>query len=138
MTHKISFKESNILSQLSSDYKEKPELLAQFISETPALENFEKQLKQKQPINRELLHKVLKEQNTSCHINSLKNIGLIKDETTFTVTTGHQIGLFTGPLYSIYKIISTLNLATELKKKYSQYNFVPIFGWLPKTMILKK
>ena len=129
MTHKISFKESNILSQLSSDYQEKPELLAQFISETPALENFEKQLKKKQPINRELLHKVLKEQNTSCHINSLKNIELIKEETTFTVTTGHQIGLFTGPLYSIYIIISTLNLATELKKKHNQYNFVPIF-WM--------
>lgn len=129
MINKISFKESNILSQLSSDYKEKPESFAQFISEVPKIENFEKQIENRQPVNRELLYSVLKDQNTNCHNNSLKNIELLKEDTTFTVTTGHQIGLFTGPLYSIYKIISTLNLAQELKKKYNQYNFVPIF-WM--------
>ena len=129
MTNKISFKESKILSQLSSDYLERPDSFAQFISESPDLGNFEKQLKQKQPVNRELLHKVLKEQNRNYHINSLKNIELLKEDTTFTVTTGHQIGLFTGPLYSIYKIISTINLAKELKNKHNQYNFVPVF-WM--------
>lgn len=129
MINKISFKESNILSLLSSDYKEKPESFAQFIAQVPKIENFEKQIENRKSVNRELLYSVLKNQNTNCHINSLKNIELLKEKTTFTVTTGHQIGLFTGPLYSIYKIISTLNLAKELKKKYSQYNFVPVF-WM--------
>ena len=42
MTHKISFKESNILSKISSNYLENPNTFQQFISETPTLENFEK------------------------------------------------------------------------------------------------
>ena len=53
---------------------------------------------------------------------------LLKDD-TYTVCTGHQLCLFTGPLYFIYKIISTINLAEELKKKYSTYNFVPVY-WM--------
>src|SRR3989338_9506801 len=40
-----------------------------------------------------------------------------------------QLCLFTGPLYFIYKIISTINLAEALKKKYPEYNFVPIY-WM--------
>jgi len=57
------------------------------------------------------------------HINQLNN------KNTFTVTTGHQLNIFTGPLYVIYKIISTINLASELKKKYPDKNFVPIY-WM--------
>jgi len=37
--------------------------------------------------------------------------------------------LFSGPLYFLYKIISTINLAKELKAKYSSQNFVPIY-WM--------
>ena len=36
---------------------------------------------------------------------------------TFTITTGHQLNLFTGPLYFLYKIVSTINLSKELKTK---------------------
>ncbi|MEN9001234.1 MAG: bacillithiol biosynthesis cysteine-adding enzyme BshC [Flavobacteriales bacterium] len=129
MINKISFKESRVLSKLSMDYLENPELFAPFISEIPNLNNFEKQLNKRKPIDRELLYYSLLSQNKDCHSNSLKNIELLRKKNTFTVTTGHQIGLFTGPLYSIYKIISTLNLAKALKKKYSNYNFVPIF-WM--------
>jgi hypothetical protein len=57
---------------------------------------------------------------------------------TFTVTTGHQLNLFTGPLYFLYKIISTINLTKELKAKYPAYNLSLFIGWRPKIMILKK
>jgi bacillithiol biosynthesis cysteine-adding enzyme BshC len=53
----------------------------------------------------------------------------LKEDNTFTVTTGHQLNLFTGPLYFLYKIISTINLTKKLKAKYPIYNFVPIY-WM--------
>lgn len=57
------------------------------------------------------------------------NISLLADEDTYTVTTGHQLNLFTGPLYFIYKIVTTINLAIELKITYPDKNFVPVY-WM--------
>tara|TARA_B100000941_G_scaffold288632_1_gene265912 strand:+ start:391 stop:1905 length:1515 start_codon:yes stop_codon:yes gene_type:complete len=58
-----------------------------------------------------------------------KNIISIKKENTFTVTTGHQLNIFSGPLYTIYKIISTIKLAENLRAKYKDNNFVPVY-WM--------
>ncbi len=57
------------------------------------------------------------------------NIQLLKDANTFTITTGHQLNLFTGPLYFIYKIASTINLCKQLKNEFPDHNFVPIY-WM--------
>ncbi len=54
----------------------------------------------------------------------IRSLGL---ENTFTVTTAHQPSLFTGPLYFIYKIISTINLADKLNTTYPEYHFVPMY-----------
>jgi bacillithiol biosynthesis cysteine-adding enzyme BshC len=54
---------------------------------------------------------------------------MLKDSNTFTVVTGHQLNLFTGPLYFLYKIISTINLTSELKKAYPKQHFVPVY-WM--------
>jgi bacillithiol synthase len=43
------------------------------------------------------------------------------------VTTAHQPSLLTGPLYFIYKIFSTINLAERLSDTYPENNFVPVF-----------
>ena len=55
------------------------------------------------------------------------NISLLKNENTFTVTTAHQPSVFTGTLYFIYKIFSTIRLAENLSAHYPQFNFVPVF-----------
>ena len=60
---------------------------------------------------------------------TLENIEKLATENTFTITTGHQLNLFTGPLYFLYKIISTINLTTTLKEKHPNYEFVPIY-WM--------
>lgn len=57
----------------------------------------------------------------------LANIKSLADSHTFTVTTAHQPCLFTGPLYYIFKIISTIRLARELAVAYPDYRFVPVF-----------
>ena len=57
------------------------------------------------------------------------NIESLESTDTFTITTGHQLCVFTGPLYFIYKIVSTINLSLALKEKYPSKHFVPVF-WL--------
>ena len=60
---------------------------------------------------------------------TLSNIESLLQENSFTVTTGHQLNLFTGPLYFLYKIISAINLAEELSEKFPEQNFVPMY-WM--------
>ena len=57
------------------------------------------------------------------------NIISLNDDNTFAVVTGQQVSLFGGPLYTFYKIITTIKLANLLKERFSDYNFVPVF-WM--------
>ena len=66
---------------------------------------------------REKLVTVLKDQyrNVSATEAIIENINSLENKETFTITTGHQLNLFTGPLYFLYKIISTINLYPKIK-----------------------
>lgn len=82
--------------------------------------------------DRNTLHQVLKCQNEQYLSEFTKvntHIDLLKEENTFTITTGHQLCIFGGPLYFITKAISVISLTQKLKKKYPNYHFVPVF-WL--------
>ncbi len=57
-----------------------------------------------------------------------ENIQALRSEKTFTITTGHQLCLFTGPLYFIYKILSTIKLCKQLNET-SDKHFVPVY-WM--------
>ena len=132
-TQRLSYQETGRFSKLVLDYINQKESVKDFISEFPTIKNFRKQIDKKSNdfIDRELLFEVLEEQNTKIELSksSQANLNLLKDNNTYTVTTGHQLCIFTGPLYFIYKIISTINLVNSLKSKYPSYNFVPVF-WL--------
>ena len=60
---------------------------------------------------------------------SSANIASLRNENTFTITTGHQLNLLSGPLYSIYKIGQVISICQTLSKKYPNQNFVPVF-WM--------
>ena len=79
--------------------------------------------------DRPRLVQALKEQYTALSRSELveANISLLLDDKTFTIVTAHQPSLFTGPLYYIYKILSTIRLTEVLKETYPSYNFVPVF-----------
>ena len=130
---KISYQETNKFSKLALDYLNKDEKLKPFVNHFLTLENFGKQINEKQDhlVNRDILVEVIRKQNASFSLSekSKNNIDLLADKRTFTVTTGHQLCLFTGPLYFIYKIISTINLAEQLQKQYPKNNFVSVF-WM--------
>ncbi len=57
------------------------------------------------------------------------NIDNLKNENTFAIFTGQQLGIFGGPLYTFYKIITTIKLANYLNEKYERHQFVPVF-WM--------
>jgi bacillithiol biosynthesis cysteine-adding enzyme BshC len=62
--------------------------------------------------------------------NTLGNIQALSSPNTFVVATGQQLGIFGGPLYTFYKIITAIKLSFSLKEKFPEYNFVPVF-WMP-------
>jgi bacillithiol synthase len=131
----ISYQKSGYFSKLIVDYlDEKPEVQSLY-HRFPRIENFSAQIDEKTKNysieNRLILAEALNNQNSNFPISSStqSNIELLKSDKTFTVTTGHQLNLFSGPAYFIYKIASTINLCKQLKQKYSDYNFVPIY-WM--------
>lgn len=79
--------------------------------------------------DRSTLVKILTEQNKSllCSVTTLANIDLLYNENCFAVVTGQQIGILTGPLYTIYKLITCIKLSETLKAEYPAYSFVPVF-----------
>lgn len=129
----ISLAETNQFSRLILDYIKGSDALNSFYSYKPEIKAFQQAIENKsnENIDRSILVKVLKEQYSQILNADLQqqNIELLLDKNTFTVCTGHQLCLFTGPLYFIYKIISTLNLSETLKKNYPHYNFVPVY-WM--------
>ena len=131
----ISYQTSGYFSKLIQDYLDQKPELNSFYNHFPTLENFEKQIAEKQinfdNANRIPLVETLKKQYQNIEISDAtkQNIELLAHQNTFTITTGHQLNLFSGPLYFLYKIISTINLSKELKSKYPTHNFVPIY-WM--------
>ena len=131
----ISYQTSGYFSKLINDYLDQKSELKPLYNHFPTLENFEKQIAEKAANfdhkNRIVLVETLKKQYQNIEISdsTKQNIELLALENTFTITTGHQLNLFSGPLYFLYKIISTINLTKELKSQYPSYNFVPIY-WM--------
>ena len=131
----ISYQNSGYFSTLMNDYLNQKANLTPLYNRFPKLENFEAQINEKQSnfdnTSRETVVAVLQKQylNVETSVLTQQNIEALNNSNTFTVTTGHQLNLFSGPLYFLYKIISTINLTNELKAKYPTFNFVPIY-WM--------
>lgn len=60
---------------------------------------------------------------------TISNIVNLDEERTLAIVTGQQLGILGGPLYTIYKIITAIKLSRQLKERFEEYNFVPVF-WL--------
>lgn len=135
-TTKIPYKQLRHFSNLIKAYLSESVEVEDLYNRYPHLDNFEAQITEKAAQegianSRIVVTKVLMDQYADVQSAErvLDNIELLKSEATFTITTGHQLNLFTGPLYFLYKIISTINLCKVLKKRYPQNNFVPIY-WM--------
>ncbi|MDM5189624.1 bacillithiol biosynthesis cysteine-adding enzyme BshC [Bacillus sp. DX4.1] len=86
-------------------------------------------LRDKQYFRQDLVAHLL-QYNTNLHAgdHTLRNIQALADENTYVVVGGQQAGLLTGPLYTVHKIISILQLAKE-KEATLGVRVVPVF-WI--------
>nr|MBP8155413.1 bacillithiol biosynthesis cysteine-adding enzyme BshC [Leadbetterella sp.] len=109
------------------DYIDRNPQLSGFYDSFPDLAGFKETITKRKFSHRKELVEALNNQYQG--IKNPPNIDILLDENTFTVTTGHQLNIFTGPLYVIYKIVSTINLAKKLKATFPEYNFVPVY-WM--------
>ncbi len=128
---RIAFKQVPQFSFKDIAYATAAPELSSFYKYAVKIESFQQVINDKDNDNtdRHALVNSLKEQYKNLTTSKLvkKNIDSLLDNKTFTVTTAHQPSLFTGPLYYILKIFSTINLAERLKEEYPEYHFVPVF-----------
>lgn len=130
----ISYSQTGHFPDLITDYHSSDEKIRQFYNLTPESKSYSEVIEQRKlfPVNRAVITKALQKQYESLiHDGSpvLNNILSIQKENTFTVTTGHQLNILTGPLYVIYKIATTIELSRYLQQHFPTYHFVPVF-WM--------
>jgi len=130
----IDFSETGQFAPIFIDFIQQKEHLKPFYHRPPTLQAFEEQINEKSEakIDRATLVQVLKQQYKSIELVdelTFTQIESLEEEKTFTLTTGHQLNIFTGPLYFHYKIITVINACKRLKAVYPGYNFVPVY-WM--------
>ncbi|MCW3077893.1 MAG: bacillithiol biosynthesis cysteine-adding enzyme BshC [Bacteroidetes bacterium] len=124
--------DTGVLNNLVKDYIDRNKKLDHFYDYYPDQKGFEGILKNNNyaSLDRKKLTEILLEQASTVENSSQKsknNIELLLNQNSYTVTTGHQLCLFTGPLYFIYKLFSAINLAEELKTLFPDKNFIPVY-----------
>jgi len=132
----IDYKDTGYFSHTVTDYIDDVAALRPFYSQRPDLDGFNELLKNKKvAADRTILVDVLKEQY-GAEYNDLpafepvaKNISSLALPNTYTVTTGHQLNIFGGPLYFIFKIVTAIKLSQQLKQRFPGKNFVPVY-WM--------
>ncbi|MGN6396877.1 MAG: bacillithiol biosynthesis cysteine-adding enzyme BshC [Mucilaginibacter sp.] len=132
----ISYKETGAFSPTVIDYLEDAPALRPFYTYRPDFDGFEQLLHKKKVVaGRKILVDVLLEQYARLNghktdfATPLQAVRDLAHDSTYTVTTGHQLNIFAGPLYFIYKIVTAIKLARQLKEKFPDKNFVPVY-WM--------
>lgn len=129
----LSFEHIPNQSRLFLDYLRDPLVLRQFY---PSAVRFHHELPARAPqvlaahqVDRNDLSDALREMNTAWGAPSetLANIELLREQDCLAVVSGQQAGLFTGPLYTIYKALSAVKLAGCLRERNTKA--VPVF-WM--------
>ena len=135
MQHKkIPLADTKAFSSFFLDYINQKETLRPFYNRFPEPSNFKEQIADKSSFprhHREVLVAALLKQYRDLNAAEIvsANITSLSDPKTLTITTGHQLNIFTGPLYFVYKIVTVINACRKLKELHPEYNFVPVY-WM--------
>ncbi|MCX8532187.1 bacillithiol biosynthesis cysteine-adding enzyme BshC [Chryseobacterium luquanense] len=131
--NKIAFSEIESIPKLIKDFLNHD--IDGFKAQTFSLENFANQIHLKQnnftSEKREILSETIKSQLSDFKVSSkqIENLENLKLKNTFTITTGHQLNLFSGPVFFVYKILQTIKTCSYLKQNFPDFNFVPVY-WM--------
>ncbi|MBB6459647.1 bacillithiol biosynthesis cysteine-adding enzyme BshC [Flammeovirga kamogawensis] len=131
-TYKIPFETAGLYGKMFLDYLNGNDALKSLYQFEPNLSSFDKIIDLRKSFpkqKRTLLVDSLKKQYSEIEDAPIAQIELLEKENTFTVVTGHQLNIFTGPLFFIYKIAATIHLTQQLKEKYPDCNFIPVY-WM--------
>lgn len=105
--------------------------LQPFYTYAPRADSFSQALQDRADIRypRADLVQVLTEQYQNLPEQALvrEHIEVLGQENTFTVTTAHQPSLLLGPLYFLYKALTTINLAGIVQREHEDRRIVPVF-----------
>ncbi len=120
-------------SRLFLEYLEDPTSLRCFYPEAvrfhPELSARRARVLESQQTDRDALADALREANArwGASEQTFANIERLRSHETVAVVTGQQTGLFTGPLYTLYKALSAVKLAACLTARGTEA--VPVF-WM--------
>jgi len=129
----ISFHDTGRFSGIVLDYLQDAPSLRPYYTYVPQETSPETLIaeKQKSYSGRAELVKVLQKQYADLHVERQveKNISALGSDNGWCVVTAHQLNIFTGPLYVVYKALSAIRISRDWAEKYPAYQFVPVF-WL--------
>jgi bacillithiol synthase len=132
-TESVPFAEISGQSKLFIKYQQNPLALKEFY---PSVVESHTQISARIPevlanhkADRDLLCNALEDMNVNCGAGAktLENIKLLREDDCVAVVTGQQAGLFSGPLYTIYKALSAVKMTECLRGR--GYKVVPVF-WI--------
>jgi bacillithiol biosynthesis cysteine-adding enzyme BshC len=129
----IDYEETHCFPDTAIRYLQQEASLKPLLNQFPTLAHFKKIIAERKfDGNRIQLVEVLNQQYQNIPQQSAllkSNFASLKEDQTFTITTGHQLNIFTGPLYFIFKIVTAINLAKQLQNENPAQKFVPVY-WM--------
>lgn len=130
----LSYRETGFFSKIITDYLESPHVLQVFYEYPPDISGLEKAIKnlqfnQDRALLVDVLQKQYKKSGLTVSSKVQSHLEQLTLSNTYTVVTGHQLNLFSGPLYILFKLLSVIRLTDELKGKFPDKHFVPVY-WM--------
>ncbi len=132
-TTALSFEDIPHQSKLFLDYLAGPESLKRFypgvVGDIDKIAERKNEVLGNYEVDRNALCDALKEINEACGCTAqtFDAIERLREKDTVAIVTGQQAGLFSGPLYTIFKAISAIKLAEKLSREGTKA--VPVF-WI--------
>ncbi len=131
-THHIEYADTGRFSKLVLDHLAGDDFLGAFRQFAPTLEGLREAAGQRRfpEANRAALLQALRKQYHGLELGSevSKSLDDLSHPDALAVTTGHQLCLFLGPLYTTYKLLNTIRLSRLLSSDLGR-PVVPVF-WM--------